>query len=498
MSVLYGSLVRWATVQPDAVFIVEAETGRELTYRQCLSAVRALWRFLGNPPRRVALTLPGGIASAITWIGALTGGFMLIPLSPGASDDEKARAAAMYRPDVLIVPQIEQAHGFACPNAGVVTPRSIEQLIHHPDASADVASDPVEGQVCLTTSGTTGEPKGVCLAEHQVAWTADHIRLSHRLSRTDRGLTVLPFSHVNAPVVSLCATLLAGSTVVIAPRFSRDRFWQWIERYQITWASIVPAILAILLQTEKPTFLPGSLRFIRTASAPLPVIQHQAFEKKFGLPVVETYGLSEAASQVTANPAPPGRAKPGSVGLPTGVSLRICQPRNGHDGAALRDVPLGEVGEICVRGPSVIAAYWGGAGADSFHDGWFRTGDLGYQDTDGYVYITGRLRDIINRGGEKIAPREVEEVLLTHPDVREVAVAGSPDPIYGERVVAYVIAAGNWDSRLEQQLRALCARRLSPHKVPSIFVAVTTLPRNRTGKIMRQLLGKELEVGIGG
>src|SRR5262249_12600093 len=148
-----------------------------------------------------------------------------------------------------------------------------------------------------------------------------------QLSPSDRGLAVLPFFHINAPVVSLCASLMAGSTVVIAPRFSRSRFWEWIETYQITWVSIVPTILAMLLQTERPGFVPAYLRFVRTASAPLPAIQLVQFEQRFGIPVIETYGLTEAASQICANPLPPERHIAGSVGKPVGVLLRICQPR---------------------------------------------------------------------------------------------------------------------------------------------------------------------------
>ncbi len=260
------------------------------------------------------------------------------------------------------------------------------------------------------TSGTTGDPKGVILDASQIAWTADHICTSHRLSPTDRGLTVLPFFHVNGPVVGLCASIMAGSTIVIARKFSRSHFWSWIEEYQVTWASVVPSIVMILLGTDKPAFLPGALRFMRTGTAALPATDLRAFEAKFGIPLIETYGLSEAASQVTANPLPPGRHKPGSAGLHVGVALRICRPRADGD-EDLHDVPRGETGEICISGPSVIPAYYGNADKESFQHGWFRTGDLGYQDEEGYLFLTGRLREVIIRGGENIAPREVKEDL---------------------------------------------------------------------------------------
>jgi acyl-CoA synthetase (AMP-forming)/AMP-acid ligase II len=294
----------------------------------------------------------------------------------------------------------------------------------------------------------------------------------------------------------LCAPLLVGSTIIIAQHFSRRHFWEWIERYQITWASIVPTILAIMLETEKPAFLPGPLRFVRTASAPLPASQLKAFEAKFGLPVIETYGLSEAASQVTTNPVPPGMHKAGSVGLPVGVSLRICQPRSEPADESLVDVEQGASGEICISGPSVIEGYLDNADEDSFRDGWFRTGDIGYLDLDGYLFITGRLREVIIRGGENIAPREIEEVLLTHPLVRDAAVVGRPDPIYGEVVVAYIVIQGKGGSEMQQRLHLYAAERLSPAKVPVDYVIVSALPRTTSGKVARQVL-REQEVQHG-
>ncbi|HLY29801.1 MAG TPA: AMP-binding protein, partial [Ktedonobacterales bacterium] len=288
--------------------------------------------------------------------------------------------------------------------------------------------------------------------------------------------------------VSLCATLLAGGTVVIAPRFSVHHFWEWIERERITWASIVPTIVALLLSTDHPAAVPETLRFVRTASAPLPVSRHMAFERRFGIPVIETYGLSEAASMITANPLPPNQRKPGSVGLPTGVELRICAPDPA--GGGLQPLEVGQEGEICVRGPQVIASYEGEVGADSFCGGWFRTGDLGRLDDDGYVYITGRLRDTINRGGEKVSPREIEEVLLAHPETRDAAVAGEPDPLYGQRIIAYVVTDSPWSASLERRLRDFCAARLSAYKIPERFHLIPALPRNANGKLARRKLSE--------
>src|SRR5438067_1610914 len=487
---LHNQLVHWAAIAPEQISIVEAETGRSMTYSHCLSAVQKMRRFLGAQPRNLILTLSGGIADAVLWLSALTGGHMLVPLAPDAADEERARAVSMYKPDVLFVEQPEEAQGFpGASDAQIVTRQACELLIEHARTEHIAPLPPIQGHVCLMTSGTTGDPKGVILDASQIAWTADHVRTSHRLTPADRGLTALPFFHVNGPVVGLCASIMAGSTIVIARKFSRSHFWSWIEEYQVTWASVVPSIVMILLGTDKPAFLPGALRFMRTGTAALPATDLRAFEAKFGIPLIETYGLSEAASQVTANPVPPGRHKPGSAGLPVGVSLRICRPRDDGD-EELHDVPRSETGEICISGPSVISAYYGNADKETFQDGWFRTGDLGYKDEEGYLFITGRLRDVIIRGGENIAPREVEEVLETYPAVREAAVIGRPDAVYGEQVVAYLVVNGPWSPELAQRLREYAARRLSAHKVPVDFIAVDALPKNALGKVAHRFLQK--------
>src|SRR5256886_2289574 len=485
---LHNQLMHWATIAPEQISIVEAETGRSMTYSHCFSAVQKMRRFLGAQPRNLILTLSGGIADAGLWLSALTGVLMLVPLAPDAAEEERARAVSMYKPDVLFVEQAEEAQGFpGALGAQIVTGHACDLLIEQARTERISALPSVKGHVCLMTSGTPGDPKDVILDEYQIAWTADHVRTSHRLSPADRGLSALPFFHVNGPVVGLCASIMAGSPIVIARKFSRSHFWFWIEAYEVTWASIVPTIVAILLGTEKPAFLPGALRFMRTGAAALPAADLRASEAKFGIPLIETYGLTEASSQVTANPVPPGRHKPGSAGLPVGVSLRICRPRDDED---LHDVPRGETGEICISGPSVISAYYGNADKESFQNGWFRTGDLGYQDEEGYLFITGRLRDVIIRGGENIAPREVEEVLETSPAVREAAVIGRPDAVYGEQVVAYIVVNGLWSPELAQRLREYAARRLSAHKVPVDFIAVDALPKNALGKVAHRFLQK--------
>lgn len=490
----------WARSQPTATFLTDLESGQSLTYLQILKAVRGLQQYLGPDGRSIALGLPGGMSAAVTWLAALTGGHQLVPCSPEATDSEKRRLAETFTPDLAVAETADAAAGFGSVVRQIISRSELDALVFE-WANQDGPVIPIgpfgqldRGIVRLTTSGTTGSPKGVRLRADQFAWTADQIRVSHRLTPDDTGLSVLPFFHINAPVVSLCTTVMAGGTLVVAPRFSRSRFWSWIEDHQITWASIVPTILAVLLQTDRPDWLPGKLRFVRTASAPLPLVQLMAFEKRFGIPVIETYGLSEAAATVASNPAPPNIYKPGSVGVPVGVSLRVCHPLDDQPISGLHDVTPGKEGEICISGPNVIDGYDNGASATSFQDGWFRTGDLGYLDADGFLFITGRIKDVINRGGEKIAPREVEEIMLAHPMVRDAAVIPEPDPIYGQRPVAYVVLEPYEGASPIASIREHCATQLSAYKVPARFVPVAELPRTRTGKIRRNLVGISADV----
>jgi acyl-CoA synthetase (AMP-forming)/AMP-acid ligase II len=492
MVALYDALVHWAEDAPERACIVEAETGRTINYQQCLLAVRMLQQHFGEQPQNVFLTLPGGVINAVAWLATLTGGHTLVPLSPKASAEDVQRAVSMFRPDIVLLEDEHMEVVEGLQDARLITRAQCEQWFEHLESvQQDGTLAAHVGKLCVMTSGSTGEPKGVVLDEEQVAWTAEQVRVAHQLQPQDRGFTPLPFFHINAPVVSLCASLLAGSTVVIAGHFSRRNFWGWIERYQISWASIVPTIIAILLDGEKPERAPECLHFVRSASAPLPVAHFKAFEQAFGVPLIETYGLSEAASMICANPLPPRARKAGSVGIPYGISLRVCRVHEEGEHMGLREVAPGEQGEVCISGPNVIDGYYGNADEDSFEDGWFRTGDMGYQDEEGYVFLVGRSRAVINRGGENIAPREIEEVLLHYPGIREAVAVGRLDPIYGEVVVAYIVLNGDANEapdRLRQSLHDYAAQHLSGPKVPVDFVIEAELPKNHTGKVDRMRL----------
>ncbi len=358
------------------------------------------------------------------------------------------------------------------------------------DAFADITeiaeTDPA---VLLFTSGTTGAPKGVLLTHGQVLATVRNVVNAHRLTAEDVSYCFLPMFHINAQVVALLSTLTTGGRLVIGQKFSASRFWPTIAEHGVTWVSAVPTVIAILIKSAAASAFPASLRFVRSASAPLPALHGRRFEARFGVPVIESYGLTEAASQVCVNPLPPGKHKFGSAGVPYGVELRVVDEAD-------RVLPHGEVGEIVIRGQGVIASYaYGDEAGASFRGGWFHTGDLGYLDEDGYLFITGRSKEMINRAGQKISPREVEEVIGRHAGVKACAVIGLPDDLYGERVVAYVIpeeSVRRQDASFKEQLRALCVATVSAYKCPAEFHLVEEIPLGPTGKIQRHRLKQEI------
>jgi acyl-CoA synthetase (AMP-forming)/AMP-acid ligase II len=291
----------------------------------------------------------------------------------------------------------------------------------------------------------------------------------------------MPLFHVHGLVASVLATLLAGGTVLAPPRFNPLSFWSTVKDYRASWYSAVPTIHQVLLARAKAGAPPAGaehLRFIRSCSAALPPRMMADLEERLGVPVLEAYGMTEAAHQMASNPLPPEVRKPGSVGRGTEVALAILNE-------AGQPLPPGVPGEVAIKGPNVFRGYEHNpeANAASFTQGWFRTGDQGYLDGEGYLTLTGRIKELINRGGEKISPREIDEALLAHPAVAEAVCFGIPDRVYGEEVAAAVVLKG---SATEAELMAHCRASLADFKCPKVIYLVAAIPRTDTGKIQRR------------
>jgi acyl-CoA synthetase (AMP-forming)/AMP-acid ligase II len=341
----------------------------------------------------------------------------------------------------------------------------------------------------LHTSGTTSRPKIVPLAHANLVASAGSIATTLALSSQDRCLNIMPLFHIHGLLAAVSASMAAGAAVSCTPGFNALRFFAWLDEVRPTWYTAVPTMhQAILARAPRnaESVARAQLRFIRSSSASLPPAVMLDLEKTFRCPVIESYGMTEAAHQMASNPLPPRVRKPGSVGLAAGPEVAIM----GEDGALL---PSGAVGEVVIRGPNVTAGYLNNpdANAAAFTGGWFRTGDQGMLDTEGYLTITGRLKEIINRGGEKVAPLEVDNVLNDHPAVRQVLTFAMPHAKLGEEVAAAVVLAEGAQAT-EHDIRAFAAERLADFKVPRKIVFVPEIPKGATGKLQRIGLAEKL------
>jgi acyl-CoA synthetase (AMP-forming)/AMP-acid ligase II len=476
----------------DDLYLADARGTAALSYAGLLDAVTDVERRLdaaGLPPgARIVVRLSEPVEYATALVAIVAAGRVAVPLDPAAPDTDVARVLGVAQP-AAVVYRVDAAPGGGQRDLTGEATRPFGKTEFDfdviDDLDLEVEPRPQRGDdtagIFLCTSGTTGTPKGILLRERQLAHVASSVVEAHRLGRGDRGYCSLPLFHVNAEVVGVLATLRAGAYLALDRKFSRRGFWPMIGERGITWINAVPAIISILA-IEPPADRPAGLRFVRSASAPLPLASLQRFEQALGVPVVETYGMTEAASMITANPVD-GPRKPGSAGRPAGSEVKIELP-DGESAAP------GEVGRVRIRGAGVIAGYdSGGRPGVIDADGWLDTSDLGYLDADGYLFLVGRADDVINRGGEKIYPREIEEILLAQPGVRSAAVVGAADLVLGERPVAYVVTdAPAVAAEVEALLREVCAARLPRHKQPSEFCLVAEMPLGPTGKISRRQL----------
>ena len=339
----------------------------------------------------------------------------------------------------------------------------------------------------LHTSGSTGKPKRVPLRHFNLAVSSANIANTYALSEDDVSLCIMPLFHIHGLIASTMATLLSGGAVVGPTKFNALSFWRTVREHRVTWYSGVPAMHQMLMaRTHHKPAEADTLRFIRSCSAPLsPELIHK-IENEFGVPFVEAYGMTEASHQMTSNPLPPRHRKAGSVGVGTGLRVRIMD----NDGKSLEN---NECGEIAIQGANVFRGYENNPDANTraFVNGWFRTGDQGYLDEDCYLHLTGRIKDIIIRGGENIAPHEVDEILLRHPAVAAAVTFGCAHPTLGEEVAAAVVLHEPHGAT-ESALIKHCRELLAEFKCPKKIYLVKSIPTTATGKIRRRAVASAL------
>ena len=447
-----------------------------------------------GPYDRVAIVLPNGPTMAAAF-ACMAPWCATAPLNPAY----KAEEFDFYLDDldarILLVDE-----GSESPSIGVAERRGIEVVrVSATDTAGEFslgvdAVTPVERgadatALILHTSGTTSRPKMVPLSQANLVASATNIARTLTLEPGDLCMNVMPLFHIHGLMAPVLASLAAGASVHCTSGFDALRFYGWLDAVRPTWYSAVPTMhQAILARARRNQTVIDSieLRFIRSSSASLPPQVMAALEETFGAPVIEAYAMTEAAHQMCSNPLPPAARKPGCVGPGAGPEVSI----RGADGTALGQ---GGEGEICIRGANVTSGYLNNpeANATAFHGDWFRTGDQGVMDEDGYVKITGRLKEIINRGGEKIAPLEIDEVLLDHPAVGQVCAFAVPHDKLGEDVGAAVVLKDG-EEVSERDLRAFAGERLADFKVPRKIVFVAEIPKGPTGKIQRIGLAKAL------
>lgn len=495
-----GTFRDWIDFQaeqsPDTVSHIFLDDDSALTWRELRDTARDIAlkiTALGIPKGAgIAQCQPNGRNGILCLFGILYGGFRVTPLNLAAGAFAMGHAIGHSKSVLTFVDRSQDEVYEAALQETTARPQVIhvDGGVHFPDdlRLENVPLHPVTASdhaLVMYTSGTTGLPKGVVHTHASLlagGWTTC---LAHELKAEDRAFCVLPFYHINGLCVTLVAPLISGGSVLVAKRFSNSKFWRACETHQVTWFSVVPTIISHLLHAqENPSAeTMKRIRFGRSASAPLAVETQRTFESRFGIPIVETMGLTETAAQILSNPLPPGLRKIGSPGIAYGNEVAILDKDFNRLGP-------GMAGEIAVRGPNVLLEYLDNPEATekTFAPGrWLLTGDLGHMDEQGYFFVTGRLKELIIKGGENVAPREIDEALYCHDQVVEAAAFAKDCAVYGQTVEAAVRIADN-STVNEEELLALCVSKLGKFKSPDHIYFLDELPKGPSGKIQRRKL----------
>ncbi len=449
---------------------------------------------------RIAMLLPNGPDLAVAFL-AVAAGATCAPLNPAYREAELDFYLSDLNARALIVQSEDDSPAIAVARAKQIP---LIELVSQPDGVAgvfalegDTGLRPVDGgfaqpddvALVLHTSGTTSRPKLVPLTHSNICSSAANVQRALQLGRHDRCLNIMPLFHIHGLVAAVLASLTAGASIVCTPGFYAPEFLEWLSEFCPTWYTAVPTMHQAIVgraEANRDVIARSSLRFIRSCSSAMPPLLMAQLESVFGAPLIEAYGMTEAAHQMSSNPLPPVERKPGSVGVAAGPEVSVMDKIGNL-------LPAGERGEIVIRGANVTCGYENNPAANeaAFTNGWFRTGDEGYLDEESYLFVRGRIKEIINRGGEKISPREVDEVLLQHPAVAQAVAFSVPDDRLGEDVAAAVVLH---DSATVTQLaiQEFAAKQLADFKVPRTVVIVDEIPKGPTGKLQRMGLAEKL------
>ena len=477
--------------------VIVPELGISITYdslrQQVLAMANALTAAGIRRGDAVAIALPNGLPAIVSFLAASIAG-TAAPLNPAYPYEEFHFFLGDTDARVLLCPAVGSEFVRTAAKDRKIPVFSVEMteqgnvhLTNAPSGGSAPTPTPDDIALILHTSGSTGRPKRVPLRHFNLAVSSANIANSYALSEEDVALCIMPLFHIHGLIGSTMATLLSGGTLVVPAKFNALSFWRTVREHRVTWYSGVPTMHQLLLARshQKPPEA-DSLRFIRSCSAPLSSELIHKIEELFGVPFVEAYGMTEASHQMTSNPLPPRHRKAGSVGVGTGLRISIMDKDGNHLGTNQR-------GEVAIQGANVFRGYENNAEANAraFVDGWFRTGDEGFLDADCYLHLTGRIKDIIIRGGENIAPHEIDEILLKHSAVAAAVTFGCAHPTLGEEVAAAVVLHEP-NGATEAALIKHCRDFLAEYKCPSKIYLVESIPTTATGKIRRRAVAAAL------
>jgi len=488
-----------AKAHPDRLFLLATESGgKQCTWKELQQASQQISALLDQENIKegdtVSFILDNGYWTTLLLLGVMYSNRVILALNALSGSDALAYVTD-HSDAKLIFANTKYQEIFASvfkqlPDSTriIETDENNGLAIDLPTANTG-GTNPTEDDIAILmyTSGTTGKPKGVLLSNKNVIAGGRNTAVAHNIDDTDIAMCVLPLCHINAQMVSVMSTLYSGGQLVVAPKFSARKFWHDMAQYKCTWFSIVPTIISYLIENnaegvsdEMMSEIKSTVKFGRSASAALSPAKHKAFEERFGIHIIETMGLTETAAQILSNPAPPAKFKYGSPGKAYGNEAKIIN----DDGS---DAPSNKIGELMIRGDNVMQGYYKNPEVTAetiTEDGWLRTGDLAYEDEDGFFFITGRLKELIIKGGENIAPREIDDILYGHPAVLEAAAFGIDDEHYGQEVMASVALCPGMEASCEELLE-LCVEKLGKYKAPKNISIMDELPKGPSGKIQR-------------
>ena len=490
-------LLEHARMQPDAPLLISPESGEILSYAKFAKEARQLAaRFAARglvSGDHVGFLLHNGYQTTTIFLGTMASGLVVTPLNllaHGAqlayvlehSDVKLVFTSTHYEAQLRTALAMMASGRSSTIRIEVIDSDAPNSHASYGEIELDQSSQSQSPALLMYTSGTTGQPKGALLTHANLLHAGRSVCDWHGLTNNDRVLSSLPLYHINGQCIATVAPFLSGGSIIAPHKFSASAWWSWVERFDPTWLNLVPTIIAYLLNAaDSNARLWPAIRFARSASAPLPPDQHRAFEATFGIGVIEAMGMTECASVVFCNPQQMNLRKYGTPGLPCGVDTRVVSPETN---AVLSD---GVTGELQLRGDNVMLGYYNAPEktADAMTpDGWLRTGDLGHRDTGGFHFVTGRIKELIIKGGENIAPREIDEALLAHAAVLEAAAVGIPDSNYGQEILAAIVLKPGIQCD-ETILREHCVRVLGRYKTPKVFRFVDELPKGPSGKVQR-------------